>query len=169
MANLEQSRQDSLDSIQEKLNSMATDTPLDNTKKAMDSLDWDDSEKEINIKKDFAEMFDILRDWNETEKELAKLELIVYLSQAGENIDSNKSYTYVVPFAWLPEYNMIVLNDVHEEHIDENNVRETNYTEYVFTNKWGKWYYSKSSRSSRNKIDDSRDKIGYSIEEKIDW
>jgi len=154
MANLEQSRQDSLDSIQEKLNSMAADTPLDNTKRAIDSLDWDESKKEININEDFAEMCNILRNWNDTEKELAKLKLIVYLSQAGETIDYDKTDIVAIPDPQSPDRDLIILKYYYNEHVVDENTVGGEYTQYTLRNEWGKWYYWQGSGSfARSKID----------------
>jgi hypothetical protein len=58
MADLEQNKQESLDLIQEEIDSMDVNSSLDNTKNAVDFLDhW----TEIDIKEDFAEVCNILR------------------------------------------------------------------------------------------------------------
>lgn len=133
---LEAGRQESFDLLQKDIAEMDVNASLDNTQKAINSLnDWVETDiwEEIDIKEDFNKMCDTFRNWSETEKELAKLKLLVHLSKVGADIDYDK-VTVTVKKDNLGKDNIVI-----KENQDRGNQKRTKI--YTLTNKWGKRYY----------------------------
>lgn len=132
MADLEQNRQESLDLIQEEIDSMDVNTPLGNT---IDTIDHLDHWPVINIEENFKEMCNVLIDWNETEMELVKTKLICCLLRAGKDIDYKK--TTIELFTDDSGEKAIILRQSYEYDTVQW------YDQYILRYKWDKWCYER--------------------------
>jgi len=134
MASIEQGRQESFGLNKEIIASIdAQKIQLEETQKAMESLnDW----IEIEINENFTEMCNTLRKWNDKEKELVKLKLLMNLWKVKNlNMDYNK-VTVGVEKDNLGK-DIIVL----KEEFAQGTVSWTKV--YKLTSEWGKWYYDR--------------------------
>ena len=91
MANLEQNRQESLDLIQEEVDSMDVNTPMDNSQKALNLIDLPEFYHPIDIPEKFDDICKILKKWTELEKETVKLKLLLNLGNEKIKMDYQKT------------------------------------------------------------------------------
>lgn len=132
MASIEWSRQESFGLNKDVIASIDAKTQLKETQKAMESLsDW----KEIEIDENFREMCNILRKWNDKEKELIKLKLLMNLWKVNLNMDYKTATVGVEKDKWGKD--IIIL----KEEFAYGTVSWTKV--YILKSEWNKRYYTR--------------------------